>query len=154
MKTILTLLLSLLCIGLTVLFTSKAVTAIQNSEQLYTSTTSSNTYEFQTSFLFIAFILIILAMVSLAHSIALLVIFYNNCLNIIKRRKDREIKNHLIEARYEKLYKDLASTNIYEEKQRLIDEFYNPTVSSKLRKSIKDLLDDIKIERTTNVTEV
>ena len=146
MKTTISFFLGLLCLLITTFLIIEVVNSINNANQLYTDITTTVVYDFKLTFLFTALFLSLLSIVFIGHAVYFFKIFYSNYCNILKRKRDTDIKKHLIDNRYEKLYNDLNNTNIYEEKQKIINNFFNPTTTNTVREKINKWLDKLMTE--------
>lgn len=148
MKTTITFLLGLLCLFITTFLIIEVVEAVNNSNQLYTDITTAVVYDFKLTFLFTALILAILAIATLSHAVWFFKLFYNNYCNIMKKKRDDDIKSQLLDNKYEKLYNDLNATNIYEEKQKIINKFFNRPNTDEFKEKLNKWIDTMREENS------
>lgn len=150
MKTISSFLLGVLFIITSILFLSFAIKAIDNSNQLYITTTNSEPQDFEVTFLFTAVMLLILTGLSIVLSVTSFKVFYSYYLEAIKRKRDNDILNNLKDSKYDKLYADLNATNIYEQKAQIVKQFYNKD-GFNTYKALVDMLAKFKVDEPASV---
>ena len=146
MKTTIAFLLGLLCLFITTFLIIETVESVNNANQSYMGNVTGELYEFKTTFLFTAFILSLLAIATLGHAVYFFKLFYNNYCNIMQKKRDNDIKKHLIDNKYEKLYNDLNNTNIYEEKQKIISKFFNVPSNDRFKEKLINWIDRMRAE--------
>lgn len=149
MKTTITILLGILCFFIATFLAIESVQAVNNANHLYTDITSAVVYDFKLTFLFTAFVLALLSIVFIGHAVWFFKLFYNNYCNIMNKKRDNDIKAQLINNKYEKLYHDLNSTNIYEEKQKIINKFFHPTTTDEFKEKLGRWIDKMRAEPMT-----
>jgi hypothetical protein len=149
MKTTITFFLGILCLLITTILTIEVVQAVNNANQSYMGNTTGELYEFKTTFLFTAFVLALLSIVFIAHAVYLFKLFYSNYCNIMKKKRDNDIRNQVLDSKYDKLYLDLNSTNIYEEKQKIINKFFHPTATDEFKEKLGRWIDKMRRETMT-----
>lgn len=146
MKTTITFLLGLLCLFITTFLIIETVESVNNANQSYMGNVTGELYEFKTTFLFTALILSLLAIATLGHAVWFFKLFYNNYCNIMKKKRDNDIKSQLLDKKYEKLYNDLNATNIYEEKQKIINKFFNRPNTDEFKEKLSRWIDTMREE--------
>lgn len=141
MKTISTLLLGILSLIISITFITFAVESFTNSNQLYLGNTSNDLYDFKFTLVFTGFILVIIAMIFIVTSFTLFKVFYLYYLEAVERKRDKDIFKQLEDAKYDSLYNNLSKTNLYDEKKRIIYDFYRPKKSLSI-KTMMDLFEE------------
>jgi len=140
MKTILAFFFSILLMTMSGYFLTLAPEAFLASNQTYLGQQTNDVYNFRLILLFAGLIVILLSIVCAVTSIICMLIFRTNYLRILQRRRDEHIKRELLNAKYDKLYEALNNTNIYEEKEEIVKDFYKDTQIEGIKSLLKNIL--------------
>lgn len=140
MKTITTLLLSVVLLLLSGLILYFSINTIDNAFATYANIDTNVLYDFTIPLLIYAILQIGLSLYIFMHSTKLFHIFLICYNNYTQKKRDKQIHNVVKEAKYEALFKDIQNTNQPDKLEEVVTSFY----SKSKRMSIDDVLEQIK----------
>lgn len=140
MKTITSFLIGTLLVIVSLFLLGMSFTYINLSTYYFTQLdVPERIYEFQLTFLFIALVQAALAIVAISFAILSFQKFAYYYRRYLNKKRDNDIKKQVENAKYDDLYSKLKDTNIPEQQDKIVDEFYNKSRKDNFE-SFKEML--------------
>ena len=156
MKTIITLLLSVVLLLLSGLILYFSINTIDNAFAPYANIDTNVLYDFTIPLLIYALLQLGLSLYIFMHSTKLFHMFLKYYDNYKQKKRDKQIHNAVEEAKYDALFKDMKNTNQPDKLDEVVKEFYQAKQGeskgiNSLKRFIEKLVDgemeDIKTTR-------
>ena len=145
MKTISTLLLSIVLLLLSGLILYFSINTIVNAFATYANIDTNVLYDFTIPLIIYALIQIGLSLYIFMHSTKLFHMFLKYYTNYTQKKRDKQIHKTVEEAKYDALFKDLMSTNQPDKLEEIVKEFYQGKQKESLGiKSLKAFIDSLE----------
>lgn len=147
MKTITAFLLGVLLAVLSLTFVGLAFKSIDLSNQLYTTKGITDVQDFQFTFLTVALVQLVLAIILATYSFISFQLFLKYFNRYLADKRDRDVKKHIEDAKYNGLVDALNATNTIELKEKRVEDYYNATKGDRPELDLRDFMKVLKQAR-------
>lgn len=145
MKTIITLLLSVVLLLLSGLILYFSINTIDNAFATYANIDTNVLYDFTIPLLIYAILQLGLSLYIFMHSTKLFHMFLTYYSKYTQKKRDKQIHKSVEDAKYEALFKDMMSTNQPDKLDEIVKEFYQDKQKESLGlKSLKTFIEGLE----------